>query len=248
MSLSVLSPGDIAATGGTSGVVYGVVDNLASDQYSRINSFAHVNHTKEDVRIGQLLCINGAGIQYAWIKNQLTSTTTTYEDLEESISKIPVGSEGLRIIPFGNGAERMINNKITGGQVNNLQFHVHSRDHMVRAALEGIAFSFVFGIKVLQELGLNVNNIKVGNDNLFQSEVFSSTICNLLNCEIQMIKTTGAIGAAKASGIGIKKYSSFDEAMSTSTIIKTYTPSDDTDIYQGSYNSWAGDLTKLLND
>lgn len=248
MSLSVLNPGEVAATGGTSGVVYGVVDKLISDNQNRINSFAHVNHKNDNIRIGQLLCINGAGSQYAWIKNQLTSETKSYKDLEEAIGKIPVGSDDLRIIPFGNGAERMIQNKLTGAQVNNLQFHLHTKTHLIRAALEGIAFSFIYGIKVLEELGLDIKKIKVGNDNLFQSDIFSMTISNLLKTEIHMFDTNGAAGAAKASGIGINKYNSFEEAMSTSHKVKTYSPDNSNDEYIDAYAKWERDLIKLIKD
>lgn len=248
LSLTVLEPGEIAATGGTSGVVYGVSDQLTCDPQSRVNSFAHVNHSAIAPRIGQLLCINGAGSQYGWIKNQISLAGTKYSDLEDRIAEIPVGSEGLRIIPFGNGAERMLNNALTGAQINNLQFHMHTRDHMVRAALEGIAFSFVYGIRVLQELGVDTKLIKVGNDNLFQSNVFSMNICNLLQCEIEMMDTTGAIGAAKASGIEIGAFKSFHEAVATTKKIKTYSPNNTNGVYQYAYKTWEEDLIKLVEN
>jgi len=186
LSLGVFEPGEVAATGGTSGVVYGVTEKVLNVPNSGVNSFAHVNHSAEKPRIGQLLCINGAGSQYAWIRNQLIGPQTSYIEMEKMIQSVPIGSNGLRIIPFGNGAERMIQNKQTGGQINNLQFNIHKKTHIIRAALEGIAFSFVYG--------------KVGNDNLFQSEIFATTISNLVNCEIQMQDTSGARGAALASG------------------------------------------------
>jgi len=248
LSLTVLEPGEIAATGGTSGVAYGVSDKLISDSQQRVNSFAHVNHSKDNIRIGQLLCINGAGSQYAWIKKQITQDGTSYTEMESRIEQIPVGSNGLRVIPFGNGAERMLNNKQTGAHIHNLQFHMHSRDHIVRAALEGIAFSFVYGIRLLQELGVDTNRIKVGNDNLFQSKVFSSSISNLLSCEIEMMDTTGAIGAAQASGIAIGAFESFGEAVSTVKRIKTFSPNNNTEAYSDAYRKWENDLITLIKN
>jgi xylulokinase len=248
LSLNVLNPGDIAATGGTSGVVYGVSQNMKFDHQSRINSFAHVNHSKSTTRVGQLLCINGAGSQYAWIRKQMTCSNMNYSDMEEAISEIPIGSDGLRILPFGNGAERMLNNKSLGAQINNVQFNKHQKPHFYRASLEGIAFSFVYGINILRELGVNPNTLKVGNDNLFQSSVFSNTIASLLDCSIQMIETTGASGAAKASGIGIGHFSCLDEAISNNNIIKEYLPKSNNSDYARAYNNWAKDLEKLINN
>lgn len=247
MSLNVLQPGEIAATGGTSGVVYGVVDQPVYDKASRVNSFVHVNHSQSLPRIGVLLCINGAGIQYSWIKQQIALEGTTYLDMENMVEKVPVGSEGLRIIPFGNGSERMLNNQNTGAHFFNLHFNRHSRPHFFRAALEGIAFSFVYGINILNEMGLNLEALKVGNDNLFQSSAFSSTISTLLECKIEVIDTTGAVGAAKAAGVSVGSFSTLSEAMSTTKTIKTFHPGINNSSYLEAYEAWEYDLKKLIN-
>ena len=246
MSLNVLEPGEVAATGGTSGVIYGVSDRVAYDRQARVNAFAHVNHSTEMNRIGQLLCINGAGSQYAWIKKQMAEENTSYSDMEKSLSQIKVGSEGLRILPFGNGAERMLSNAKLGAQFNNVQFNIHGRTHFYRAALEGIAFSFVHGIEALNELGIEASVIRVGNDNLFQSEVFASTIATLLDCEIQMIDTTGAVGAAYASAIAVGGFDTLSEAMNNGKLLKSYHSKKQIDPYRMAYKSWCQDLVRLL--
>lgn len=246
LSLGIIHPNEVAATGGTSGVVYGVVDRPIYDQSSRINGFAHVNHTAENPRLGLLLCINGAGIQYAWLKKQIARPEISYKDMERMMSTIPIGAEGLRIIPFGNGAERIISNNNTGAQVNNLHFNRHTRAHFYRAAIEGIAFSFVYGFQVLQELGLNPSIIKVGNDNLFQSEIFSMTIANLLGCGIEVVKTTGAKGAASASGIAVGVYDNLEEAIKKNEVEQIYLPNNTNGVYHQAYDSWTSDLNKLI--
>ncbi len=246
LSLNILNPGDIAATGGTSGVVYGISDSLKYDDQSRVNGFAHVNHSNESIRIGQLLCINGAGSQYAWIRKNISDSHTSYADMETLIASIPIGSEGLRILPYGNGAERMLNNRLTGAQFSNVQFNTHRKEHFYRAALEGIAFSFVYGIKVLENLGIEPKLIRVGNDNLFQSSTFSNTIVNLLGCSIEMVETTGATGAAKASGIGIGFYSNLKEAVGGLKVIKEYIPATENGAYEEAYSSWGHALSKLI--
>lgn len=246
LSLGVLNPNEVAATGGTSGVVYGVVDQPLYDTKSRINGFAHVNHSPKNPRLGLLLCINGAGIQYAWVRKQIANANTSYIEMEHMISAIPVGSDGLRIIPFGNGAERILENKSPGAQVNNLQFNRHNRAHFYRAALEGIAFSFVYGFDILKKSGLNPQVIKVGNDNLFQSKVFSRTIANLLNCCIEITETTGAIGAARASGIGAGIYKNLEEAIQLNKIVEKYHPEKNSAAYEIAYQAWKNDLEKLI--
>ncbi len=247
MSLGVFAPGEIAATGGTSGVVYGITDKPQFDPQTRINSFAHVNHTPETPRLGLLLCINGAGIQYSWLKKQIALPNTSYEDMERIISTIPVGSDGLRIIPFGNGAERMLENQSTGAHFSNVQFNRHLRGHFYRAGLEGIAFSFVYGVQILKDLGMKIQVLKVGNDNLFQSKVFATTVSNLLGCDIEVIETTGAAGAAKASGIGVGIYKTIEEAISTNTTVETYHPETDNGSYERAYQRWYHDLQKILH-
>ncbi len=245
-SLGVVHPNEVAATGGTSGVVYGVVDRPAYDPQSRINGFAHVNHHPENPRLGLLLCINGAGIQYAWLKKQMADPGISYGEMETMMESIPIGSDGLRIIPFGNGAERILTNQNPGAQINNLQFNRHTQAHFFRAALEGIAFSFVYGFKVLKKSGLQPVVIKVGNDNLFQSKIFSQTIANLLGCKLEVVKTNGAAGAAKGSGIGSGFYKSFAEAVNKNEIEKVFHPNTEEESYQKAYEDWEKDLEKLI--
>ncbi len=246
LSLGVFEPNEVAATGGTSGVVYGISDEYIYDEQSRINGFAHINHQKDQKRVGLLLCINGAGIQYSWIRQQIAREGTSYADMERMISSIPIGADGLRIIPFGNGSERMLENKTPGAQVNNLQFNRHTRAHFYRAALEGIAFSFVYGFQVLKELGIQPNVIKVGNDNLFQSPVFSKTIANLLECPIQVMNSTGAVGAAKAGGVGAGVYKNLTADLFKNNIQETFYPENQNGQYLNAFYSWQDDLDRLL--
>lgn len=245
MSLNVNNPGEVAATGGTSGVMYAVENKPIYDLQSRVNGFAHVNHSPKNPRIGILLCINGAGIQYSWIKQYMTKEGMTYDDMESMTSTIPIGSDGLRLLPFGNGSERIFGNKNLGAQIMNLNFSRHGSSHLYRAALEGIAFSFVYGNEILKELGINTKVVRVGNDNLFRSKVFSTTISELLNCKIEVFETTGAAGAAKASGVATGDFSSVEEAMGINKLATTYEPKQLAG-YDIAYDLWKSDLTNML--
>lgn len=246
MALKVLHPGDVAATGGTSGVVYAVTDKLDYDVQSRVNGFAHINHTVDQNRIGQLLCINGCGILYAWMRKHVAASGQTYENMEAQLKNIPVGSEGLIILPFGNGSERILNDKMMGARIDNLQFNRHTEAHLFRAALEGIVFSFTYGMEILQSIGITPSTIKVGNDNLFLSDTFTSSLSNLLQCNIEMYDTTGAVGAAKASTVAIGVYNSIDEAIAEMKPIKTTEYNSDNSQYQDAYNQWSKQLSNLI--
>ncbi|MCB0465088.1 MAG: carbohydrate kinase [Aequorivita sp.] len=247
LSLNVLNPGEIAATGGTSGVVYAVTDNRNTKESLRINNFAHVNYTTEKPIIGKLLNINGAGIQYSWMKQHI-ATTDSYNDMNELASQVAVGSDGLRIIPFGNGAERMLNNKSYGSAIFNLNFNKHKNQHLFRAALEGIAFAFVYGIDILKGDGVNVSGMRAGNDNLFRSEIFAKTIATLINAEINILDTTGAVGAARAAGVAAGDFSNLKDVFSDAEQVLTYHPLQDKNPYHEAYQLWKNDLETKYNN
>ncbi len=246
LSLNVLNPGEIAATSGTSGVVYGIVDKPVYDSKSRVNGFAHVNYEGGNNRIGILLCINGAGIQYSWLKHQVARSDRDYSDMERMASTVPIGSDGVCILPFGNGAERMLNNKNIGSHILGLEFNRHNRGHLYRAALEGVAFSFVYGVNILKEMGLEVDIMRVGNDNMFRSEVFSKTIATLLNCHIEVVDTTGAYGAARAAGVAIGVYKDLSEALKNVQPGTIYEPDLNPSQCQLAYQHWVSCLNRIL--
>jgi len=238
MSLGVVSPGQVAGTGGTSGVVYAVSDKLIHDPKMRVNSFAHVNYKSQDPRIGILLCINGCGIQYGWLRKLFGDQDIDYKDIEQKSAKIDVGCNGLSIIPFGNGAERMFQNQNIGAHIKGLEFNTHSKAHLYRAGLEGIAYAFYYGIECMKSMGVEIHSFRVGNDNLFQSEIFSKSLANLAQAEIKVVDTTGAVGAAIGSGIGTGLYHSPKEAFVEQEIVKIYEPEPVGDALSEAYQRW----------
>ncbi len=245
LSLNVFNPGEVAATGGTSGVFYAVTESLSGKESTRVNNFAHVNYKKSIPRIGKLLNINGAGIQYRWLLNNLA--VSSYEEMNNLASEIPVGSDGVCLIPFGNGAERMLNNKQIGTRIVNLNLNNHHKGHICRAALEGIAFSFVYGMEILKSDGIKPTVIRAGNDNLFRSEIFANTVATLIEQEIEIYNTTGAIGAARAAGLHKGDFDSFGKAIIENDHVMTFMPFKDKTKYQEAYNNWKSELEIILN-
>jgi xylulokinase len=211
LSLNVLNPGEVAATAGTSGVIYGVTDKKKYDPLSRVNTFLHVNHNQTDTRLGVLLCINGTGILNSWLRRN-TNSTLSYNEMNNMAAKVPPGSDGLSILPFGNGAERMLGNKDSGARIAGLNFNRHTNAHLFRAAQEGIAFSFRFGLDIMKETGIDPLVIRAGEANMFLSKVFRETLSNITGTVIHLYNTDGSIGAARGAGIGCGYYKSEKEA------------------------------------
>lgn len=222
-SLNVLNPGEIAATGGTSGVVYGVTDLPKADRYSRVNTFLHVNHTVQSHRYGVLLCINGTGIMNSWVRRNILKDLS-YDQINELASSVPAGCEGLSVIPFGNGAERVMENMQVGAQIMGLDLNRHSNAHIARAAQEGIAFSMRYGIDIMGELGLKPKVIRAGNANMFLSPIFRTTLATLCDVEIELLNTDGSLGAARGAALGAGIFESADKAFESLKVVDRITP------------------------
>ena len=215
LSLNVFNPGEIASTAGTSGVVYGVNDTIGYDPLSRVNTFAHVNHTPEHPRLGILLCINGTGILNSWVRRNVAPEGISYADMNALAGQVPVGSGGVSILPFGNGAERVFENREVNCSIRGVNFNVHDRRHLIRAAQEGIVFAFKYGIEVMEEMGMPVTKIHAGCANMFLSPIFRETLAGVTGAVIELYDTDGAVGAAKGAGIGAGIYQTPAEAFET---------------------------------
>ncbi len=239
LSLNVLNPGEIAATGGTSGVVYGVNSDSKYDPKSRVNSFAHVNHTHEATRVGVLLCINGTAILNTWIKNNVAPEGISYADMNELAAGIPIGSEGVSIIPFGNGAERVLGNQEPNCSIHGVNFNRIAKAHLIRAAHEGIAFSFKYGMDIMNEMGIETKTIRAGHANLFLSPIFRQTLANITGATIELYNTDGSVGAARGAGIGAGIYKNAEEAFATlKKVIVITAEKENMEATKAAYEKW----------
>jgi xylulokinase len=244
-SLNVLQPGEIAATAGTSGVVYGVTDKVEYDPASRVNTFVHVNNTADKPRYGILLCINGTGILNSWLRRNFFNGAS-YNDINKKAAAIKPGAEGLFIYPVGNGAERVLENKNPGASIKGLQFNTHHQGHVARAAQEGIVFSLLYGIAIMKQMGMEVKKVRAGYANMFLSEVFAGVFANAVDATLELYDTDGATGAARAAGIGAGIYKSFDESFRGMKRIKTVEPDEEkVRIYSEIYSKWHDGLRLL---
>lgn len=246
LSLNVFNPGEIASTAGTSGVVYGVLGEVNYDPKSRVNTFAHVNYTKELDRLGVLLCINGTGILNAWVHRNVTPDIS-YAEMNDLGATVPIGSDGVSIVPFGNGAERVLENKEIGCSIFGLNFNKHNRAHIVRAAQEGIVFSFCYGMEIMQQMGMNIKKVHAGKANMFLSPLFRDTLAGVSGATIELYDTDGAAGAAKGAGIGCGYFKDHNEAFASLKKLAVIEPQTKTrDAYLSAYEKWKKQLLKTL--
>lgn len=244
LSLNVLQPGEVAATAGTSGVIYGVAPGRVYDQQSRINSFAHVNHSTEQERIGVLLCINGTGIANKWVR-QITGGQHSYAQINELAAKVQPGSDGLQLLPFGNGAERMLENKRVGAHLLNADFNLHTAAHLYRAVQEGIAFSFRYGLDIMHQNGMTPQLVRAGKANMFLSSVFTQAFADATGVTVELYESDGSIGAALGAGIGAGIFSKPEEAFQHQTKLAEVHPQNAPQ-YNQLYEGWKEQLEKRI--
>lgn len=237
-SLNVLQPGEIAATAGTSGVVYGVIDAPAYDAQSRVNTFVHVNHQPHAKRYGVLLCINGTGILNSWMQKNIFQGAS-YPEMNQLAASTPIGADRLLCYPFGNGAERVLENKSPGAMMRNIDFNRHGKGHLARAAQEGIVFSLCYGIEIMATMGLKINTVRAGKSNMFLSPLFSEAFSNTTGASVELFNTDGAQGAARAAGVGAGYYANTDESFKGLKILERIEPQVELqNAYKEAYAYW----------
>ncbi len=246
LSLNVFNPGEVASTAGTSGVVYGINGTVDYDPRSRVNNFAHVNHSAEQTRIGVMTCISGTGILNTWIKRNVAPEGISYADMNELAAKVPVGSQGVVILPFGNGAERVLENRQIECSFHGINFNIHNRNHIIRAAQEGIVFSFMYGMDIMESIGMKINRIHAGKANMFLSPIFRETLASVSGATIDLVDTDGAAGAAKGAGIGAGIYKDNNEAFGSLKVLEVIEPAADRTPYLEAYARWKSILAREL--
>jgi len=246
LSLNVLEPGEVAATAGTSGVVYGVLGEVNRDRLSRVNTFAHVNYAPERPRLGVLLCINGTGILNAWMRREV-APDLSYDEINALCASVPVGSEGVTVVPFGNGAERVLENRDPGCSVHGLDFNRHTRAHVLRAAQEGIVMSFAYGMDIMREMGMEINRVHAGNANMFLSPVFRETLAGVSGATIELMDSDGSVGAARGAGLGCGVYADASEAFASLSRVAVVEPDvKQASAYREAYERWRDRLERVL--
>jgi xylulokinase len=247
LSLSVLKPGEVAVTAGTSGVVYGVTDQSNYDPKSRVNIFVHVNHTAKKPRYGVLLCLNGTGILNSWLKHNVAGGGFDYPQMNDLAATVPVGSDGLVILPYGNGAERTLENRNIGASVHGWNFNIHKKAHLLRAAQEGIVFALNYGLEIMRDMGTKLKTVKAGNANMFLSPLFAEAFATITGATVELYSTDGSQGAARGAGIGVGLYEKAEDAFVGLEPVRKVEPNKKLKkAYQAAYENWHAVLKQQL--
>jgi xylulokinase len=247
-SLQVLNPGEMAATAGTSGVLYGISDKPEFDKLSRVNPFIHVNHQDAHPRYGILMCLNGTGILNSWLRREFFPDES-FETMNAGAAVIPIGASGIRCYPFGNGAERILENKNPGGHIKGLDFNRHNKYHLARAAQEGIVFALMYGAEIMQGMDLPLQSVRAGYANMFLSHVFAQTFSDCSHCPVELYNTDGAIGAARGAGNGVQFYPNFKDCFRGMELVRRIEPEkNNLDQIREIYGNWKEGLQKILQE
>ena len=250
-ALNVLNPGEVAATAGTSGVIYAVTNKNVYDKKSRINTFLHINNSNEDRRNGILICINGTGILYSWLRKLLNTSKSSlpYNQMNELATNVEEGAEGVRFFPFGNGAERVLENEVVGAHLLNIDFNQHGSAHIIRAGLEGIVYALNIGFEMLADMDVPVETIRVGHSNLFLSGTFRQIFANVTNTTLELYDTDGAAGAARGAALGDGFYNNSEEAFKSLKIIEVIKPIEKkVGLYAELYKEWKQTLDGMIKN
>ena len=246
-SLKVLEPGEVATTAGTSGVVYGVGAIPSCDEFCRVNTFLHVTHKKDSPRYGNLLCLNGTGSLNSWCKRSIAADGVSYDEMNRMAAAVPIGSDGLVILPFGYGAERTLRNRDIGASIHNLSFNIHGRSHLMRAAQEGIIFALFHGFEIMRDMGVRAKTVRAGNANMFLSPLFGQMFATVTGAKVEIYDTDGSQGAARGAGVGAGIYINFDEAFAGLNLVKSFEPDPaQKEEYRRAYSAWHKVLSREL--
>jgi len=245
-SLKVLHPGEAAATAGTSAVIYSVTDRAAADERSRINTFIHVTHQPRQPRYGLLLCINGAGILNGWLRKYFSNAG--YEDMNRQAAQKEAGADGLLFFPFGNGAERVLENRLLQAHLMELDLNRHSSAHIFRAAQEGVVFALKYGHDILQQTGSAVQVIRAGMANMFLSPVFREVFTHTTGAVLELYETDGAQGAARGAGVGAGLYASWEECFTGMyKVMELHPETTYQQRYAAIYEKWKNRLQQIMD-
>jgi xylulokinase len=131
--------------------------------------------------------------------------------------------------------------------VEHLNFNVHSKPHVLRAVQEGVAFSFKYGIEIMQSIGIQPSVMRAGEANMFLSPVFCKTVASIAEVTIELYNTDGAQGAARAAAVGAGLVPSAKEAFRGLSCLRRVEPDVKRDEYVEAYERWRNSLDRVLS-
>ncbi|MFL6335582.1 MAG: xylulokinase [Pyrinomonadaceae bacterium] len=226
VGMGIVRPGAVSATIGTSGVVFAATDRPALDPKGRVHTFCHAVPERWHV----LGVSQGAGLSLRWFRDQFGAGADDgrdpYERLGEEADTVPPGADGVLWAPY-----------LMGERTPHLDPHAraalvglnasHRRAHVVRAILEGVAFSLRDTFTIFEEMGVPVESIRLGGGGA-RSRVWRQIQADVYGREVELVEADegAAYGAALLAGVGGGAWTSVDDACAAAVRVRERTRPD----------------------
>ena len=214
IGMGIVKAGDVSATIGTSGVVFAATDQPFLDPQGRLHTFCHAIPNRWHV----MGVTQAAGLSLRWFRDTFGIvngvTESPYESLSREASAIPAGADGVLWAPYLMGERTPhLDSEVRGALIGLAASH--GRGHIIRAILEGVAFSLKDTLTIFAEIGVPVNDIRLGGGGALsplwrqiQADVYAKPVSQL------KAEQGAAHGAAVLAGVGAGLWTSVDDACS----------------------------------
>ncbi len=211
IGMGITRPGTVSVTIGTSGVVFAATDRPALDPGGRLHTFCHAIPDRWHV----MGVTQAAGLSLRWLREQLEpaiTADTAYATMTAEAAAIEPGADGPLWAPYLMGErtphlDPQIRAALVGVAAS------HTRGHVVRAVLEGVAFSLRDSFTILEEVGVPVRRVRLGGGGA-RSSVWRQIQADVYGYAVETVATDegSAYGAALLAGVGARLWPSVDEA------------------------------------
>jgi xylulokinase len=214
IGMGIVKAGDVSATIGTSGVVFAATDQPFLDPQGRLHTFCHAIPNRWHV----MGVTQAAGLSLRWFRDTFGTIdgakSSPYDSLSREAAAIPPGADGVMWAPYLMGERTPhLDSEVRGALIGLAASH--GRGHIIRAILEGVAFSLKDTLTIFAEIGVPVNDIRLGGGGALsplwrqiQADVYAKPVSQLV------AEQGGAHGAAILAGVGAGLWPSVDDACS----------------------------------
>jgi xylulokinase len=206
--MGITRPGAVSVTIGTSGVVFAATERPSLDPGGRLHTFCHAIPDRWHV----MGVTQAAGLSLRWIRDQFCQSAYGYAELSREAASVPPGSDGVLWAPYLMGErtphlDSSVRAALTGLAAS------HTRGHVARAVMEGVAFSQRDSFTIFAELGVPVNRIRVTGGGA-RSALWKQIQADVYGHAVETIAADegGAYGAALLAGVGTGVWPNVDEA------------------------------------
>jgi xylulokinase len=212
VGMGIVKPGAVSATIGTSGVVFAATSAPVLEPHGRIHTFCHAIPNRWHV----MGVTQGAGLSLRWFRDQFGAGADDgrdpYDRLADEAAQAPAGADGLLWAPYLMGERTPHLDPNARGALVGITAQ-HTRAHVIRAILEGVAFSLRDSLTLFREIGVPIESIRLGGGGA-RSPLWQQIQADIYGMPVELIEADegGAYGAALLAGVGSGNWSSVEAA------------------------------------